>query len=148
MALDSTRARRWAIQTLQADATLTNLIAGGMVYRDDIPRSADTRTKPGLAVSIQTGGTPIGVIRTGPSTHLGSPVVLKVKAVQQTNSALQIEAVLDRVITLLDGKSRQPITGGGTLHECLKAGDLPFDEVVGDVTYHNHDVFFETVVKA
>lgn len=149
-AMDTLLARRWAIQKLQAAAALTTLIANAKVYRGKVARSADTKQKPGLAVSIHKTYVPVGAIRSGAKTSTGTPLVLMVKAVQQADSTTQIEEVGAQVILALDGQGLQATTGGDII-SCLKADDMQYEEYEGgdgDVVYQHLNIFFDITANA
>ncbi len=142
-------ARRWAIQLLNADATLVALIAGGKAMKT-LPRNLNTTDgviagvvgKPGLTVGVQGAGLPIGAIRSGNRTFAAQEFTLRVQAMQQTFSGTQLEAVMGRVMDLLDGVHNQtPVIS--SLYE------IPLPDIVepqGDVQIITASAFYKVVV--
>ncbi len=132
---------RWAIQRLNADATLAALIAGGKAMRT-LQRSLDTTAKPGLTVGLQGAGLPTGAVRSGNRTFVAQEFTVRVQAMQQTFSRTQLEAVMGRVMDLLDGVHNQaPVIS--SLYE------IPLPDIIepqGDVQIITASAFYKVAV--
>lgn len=137
----------WAIRTLNADAELCAAIAGGQVWQT-LPRAADTKALPGVAVGWQSAAQPTGAIQTGPFTYTEQTVILRVQVSQQTVSRLQLKAVKGRVIRQLAGQFGQVLPNGGELIECVYLQPLPdVIEPFGDTQVITGTLWFRTSSK-
>ncbi len=136
---------RWAVGQLNADATLTGLIAGGKVYQL-LPRGTDIKSKPGVSVLLQATAPPTGPIRSGPRTWTSQDVTLTVKVAQQAHTTTQMEPVAGQVLTLLDGQYYGSVAGG-TMYQSLYTTTVPVSEPLGDEQILNWNMMFVVTIK-
>lgn len=147
MAVEGRLAVRWAIQRLNATGALTALIAGGAAYRR-LPRAADTASKPGVAVGMQSASPPTGALRSGARTYSEQTVTIRVQTQQQTASTSQIEAVEAQVLAVLDGQGSQA-TADGLVYECQFYNQMPdIEEDLDDQIVIMSTLWFLISVKA